>query len=328
MQQAQVNLLADMGAQPTTLMPGLVAATKSTDTAGPTVTITARAGAAQANGAQVTVTGTAADAGGGGSPASRSPPTAAHLAPGDRHDVVDLHLRPARHGQHAASRCAPSTTAPTSAQPSPASFAVTCPCSVFGPRCRRRPRPTTRRRVELGLRFTPSCDGFVTGVRFYKGAGNTGTHVGSLWSTERRSGWRRSRSANESATGWQTATFATPVAVSRGQTYVVSYTPPTVTTPCRPTPSPARDRRPTRSRSTGGFGATPAGVFADAGRFPSASFRRANYFVDALFTTVDESPLIATNQWPLAGSSSVPSDTTVSATFSKPVGRRHRRPHR
>ena len=37
MQQAQVNLLADMGAQPTTLMTGLVAATKSTDTAAPTV---------------------------------------------------------------------------------------------------------------------------------------------------------------------------------------------------------------------------------------------------------------------------------------------------
>ena len=35
MQQAQVNLLADMGAQPTTLMAGVNAATKSTDTAGP-----------------------------------------------------------------------------------------------------------------------------------------------------------------------------------------------------------------------------------------------------------------------------------------------------
>ena len=43
MQQAQVNLLADMGAQPTTLDAGLVAATKSTDTTGPTATITSPA---------------------------------------------------------------------------------------------------------------------------------------------------------------------------------------------------------------------------------------------------------------------------------------------
>ena len=56
MQQAQVNLLADMGAQPTTLASGLVAATKSTDTTGPTVTISSpAAGSSQPNGTQVAV---------------------------------------------------------------------------------------------------------------------------------------------------------------------------------------------------------------------------------------------------------------------------------
>ena len=45
-QQATVNLLADMGAQPTTLRPGLVAATASTDTAAPTSTITSPAAGA------------------------------------------------------------------------------------------------------------------------------------------------------------------------------------------------------------------------------------------------------------------------------------------
>ena len=35
--------------------------------------------------------------------------------------------------------------------------------------------------VELGTRFTPTESGLVTGVRFYKGPGNTGTHVGRLW---------------------------------------------------------------------------------------------------------------------------------------------------
>ena len=40
MQQATVNLFADMGAQPATLMSGLVPATASTDTTPPTSTIT------------------------------------------------------------------------------------------------------------------------------------------------------------------------------------------------------------------------------------------------------------------------------------------------
>src|SRR5947209_15428251 len=40
MQQATVNLLADMNAQAATLQPGLVPAAKSTDTVAPTATIT------------------------------------------------------------------------------------------------------------------------------------------------------------------------------------------------------------------------------------------------------------------------------------------------
>ncbi len=40
MQQATVNILADMGAQPTSLQSGLVAATQSTDRTAPTSTIT------------------------------------------------------------------------------------------------------------------------------------------------------------------------------------------------------------------------------------------------------------------------------------------------
>src|SRR5207344_1640447 len=30
--------------------------------------------------------------------------------------------------------------------------------------------------IEIGFRFRASQDGFITGVRFYKGSGNTGTH--------------------------------------------------------------------------------------------------------------------------------------------------------
>ena len=65
MQQATVNILADMSAQPASLMEGLVAAAKSTDTTAPTSVIASpTAGANLTNGENVTITGTAGDVGG------------------------------------------------------------------------------------------------------------------------------------------------------------------------------------------------------------------------------------------------------------------------
>ena len=65
MQQAMVNLFADMGIQPGTLESGLVAATKSTDTVKPTSTITSpNSGAALKVGDAITIAGTASDTGG------------------------------------------------------------------------------------------------------------------------------------------------------------------------------------------------------------------------------------------------------------------------
>ncbi|MDE3095520.1 MAG: fibronectin type III domain-containing protein [Chloroflexota bacterium] len=66
MQQATVNLLADMHAQPATLASNLVPATASTDTTPPTSTITSPAqGATVKDGIPLTVSGSATDAGGG-----------------------------------------------------------------------------------------------------------------------------------------------------------------------------------------------------------------------------------------------------------------------
>ncbi len=75
---------------------------------------------------------------------------------------------------------------------------------------------------EMGLRFTPTVDGFITGVRFFKSTANTGTHTGSLWSS---SGERLATAtfSNETASGWQSTLFSQPVAVAAGQKYTVSY---------------------------------------------------------------------------------------------------------
>ena len=64
-QQATVNLFADMGLQPTTLQDGLVPATASTDTEPPTSVVTEPAQGAQLSPDETTIRGTATDAGGG-----------------------------------------------------------------------------------------------------------------------------------------------------------------------------------------------------------------------------------------------------------------------
>ena len=76
--------------------------------------------------------------------------------------------------------------------------------------------------VELGLKFTPKVNGTVTGVRFYKAATNTGTHIGSLWSAKRDAPGL-GHIQNESPSGWQQVTFSAPVAITAGTTYVAGY---------------------------------------------------------------------------------------------------------
>src|SRR5690606_20440873 len=62
-QQATVNLLADMHVQPATLQPELVPATPSSDATPPTAVITSPANGAVLTGDVITITGTATDAG-------------------------------------------------------------------------------------------------------------------------------------------------------------------------------------------------------------------------------------------------------------------------
>ena len=67
------------------------------------------------------------------------------------------------------------------------------------------------------MKFRTSQAGKITGIRFYKGPGNTGTHVGSLWS---RTGTKLAAVtfAGETASGWQQATFSAPVTVTANTT--------------------------------------------------------------------------------------------------------------
>jgi hypothetical protein len=61
--------------------------------------------------------------------------------------------------------------------------------------------------VELGVKFRSTVNGSITGIRFYKGSTNTGTHVANLWSS---SGTLLATATftGETAYGWQQVLFS------------------------------------------------------------------------------------------------------------------------
>ena len=90
------------------------------------------------------------------------------------------------------------------------------------------PADPARARLERGRarRQVPHRPaGFITGIRFYKGAANTGTHVGHLWSAAGTLLRYRDLHRRDGA-GWQQVAFPSPVAVAANTTYVASYCAP------------------------------------------------------------------------------------------------------
>ena len=108
------------------------------------------------------------------------------------------------------------------ALPARTAVAATCPCTIFGSQTPANPSENDTDAVELGVKFRADSNGTITGLRFYKGSGNTGTHVGSLWSSSGTLLGQATFTA-ETATGWQQVSLTTPVAITANTTYVASY---------------------------------------------------------------------------------------------------------
>ena len=163
--------------------------------------------------------------------------------------------------------------------------------------------------VELGVKFKSAVDGYLCGVRFYKGSANTGTHVGSLWSNDGQL-LARATFTNETASGWQQVDFAQPVAVKANTVYVASYYAPNgryaidesyfATTGVVNGPLSAL-----RNGESGGNG-----VYLYGGGFPSNTWGSSNYWVDVVFSTGAAS-------WLEAGEVSV-GGAWQRVTFAKP----------
>jgi Domain of unknown function (DUF4082)/Bacterial Ig-like domain/Bacterial Ig domain len=137
--------------------------------------------------------------------------------------------------------------------------------------------------VELGVKFRADVAGTVTGVRFYKGTGTTGTHTGTLW-TSTGTQLATATFTGETASGWQQVNFASPVAIAANTVYVVSYH----TNIGRYAYTAAYfaatgvDNGPLHALRNGVSGGN--GVYRYGGRvFPTSTYNSTNYWVDVVF---------------------------------------------
>ena len=290
MQQAMVNLFADMGVQPATLQGGLTPATKSTDTIAPTSKITSPAsGAVVSAGLPVTISGTASDFGGGvvgGVEVSADSGQTWHPATG--RSSWTYTWTPAALGTFTIlSRAADDSgniETPSSGI-SVTAAAHDCPCDGWSSSS----TPVEidsgdGGSIEVGVKFRADYSGYITGIRFYKSSANTGTHVGNLW-TSTGTLLSTATFTNESASGWQQVSFATPVAITASTTYVASYFAPNghYSADSNYFALKGLDNPPVHLLQNGVDGSNGVYNYGSASVFPSSTYNSTNYWVDVVY---------------------------------------------
>ena len=197
--------------------------------------------------------------------------------------------------------------------------ASACPCSIFehddAPSAS---NITDNAPLELGVRFRAAVDGHVTALRFYKGASNLGTHTGHVWSNAGEL-LAEAEFVSETESGWQEVTFATPVSVQAGTTYVASYHTPAYYADDPGYFSQAVDSGPLHMFANGEDGPNGLYVYTSTPALPTDSYEGSNYWVDVVFTPNDMTPPAPSALLPLAGASNVVPGVVVRAAFDEPL---------
>ncbi len=323
MQQATTNLLADMGAQPRSLQPGLVAASQSTDTISPTSIITSPiTGSNIQNGVPVTITGTAIDTGGGvvaNVEVSVDGGASWHPASGRSNwsyswifstpGSVTIKSRAVDDSGNLESLAASVTVnVPTRV----------CPCTIWPVTATpTNTNSTETAAVELGVKFRSDVAGIVKGIRFYKGAGNTGAHVGKLWSSAGQL-LATANFAGETASGWQQVNFSAPVAISANTVYVASYFAPNGGYAFNGGyfATQGVDNAPLHALQTGVSGGNGVFLYGASGGFPTDSFNASNYWVDVVIDTAGTTSDTAQPTTPAGVSATATSTSQISLSWT------------
>ena len=290
MQQATVNLLADMGAQPATLQSALIATSGSTDTTPPTATISSPAEGAHLN------DGSTDDdlrdrrrhrrRGRRGRSLDRRRHDLAH---GERNHLVDLPVdRPRRPSTTIKAR-AIDDSGNIGAASAARTVTVSCPCSIFG--------GTTPADVDAEDAARSSSASSSAATSPARSAASASTNrrqtpaPTSAASGPLRDPARPGELHGESASGWQQVNFSSPVAIQPNTTYVAAYFAPNGHYSATEF---AMDHPPAIGPTI--LDAPPLHVLPDTGNgnglyqytrrppFPQNTYQSENYWVDVVFS--------------------------------------------
>jgi methionine-rich copper-binding protein CopC len=170
--------------------------------------------------------------------------------------------------------------------------------------------------VELGMKFKSDVNGSILGVRFYKSAGNTGTHVANLWSSTGKLLATATFTA-ETASGWQQVNFATPVAIRANTVYVVSYHTNSGHYAVNRGyfATSGADAGPLHGLANGASGVNGVYLYG-AGGFPTKSYQASNYWVDVVMST-DVTPPTVTGTNPANNATGVSTTSAITIQFSE-----------
>ena len=141
------------------------------------------------------------------------------------------------------------------------------------------------RAIEVGVKFKSDVAGGISGIRFYKGPLNTGTHTVSLW-TAGGALLARSVSVSETASGWQQVNFASPVNISANTTYIASYHTTSGYYSSNEQYFTAQyDNPPLHALADAASGGNGVWQTSSTPTFPTQNYRAGNFWVDVVFAT-------------------------------------------
>jgi hypothetical protein len=152
------------------------------------------------------------------------------------------------------------------------------------------------RGIEVGVKFKSSVAGTITGIRFYKTSGNSGTHTGELYSS---SGARLAQAvfSGETSTGWQQVSFTTPVSIAANTVYVAAYFSSSgyyVSTSGYFVSAVVNGSLTALADGTSGSNGVYS--YATTPTFPTASYSQSNYWVDVIFKSGGTSVTASTQE--------------------------------
>lgn len=155
--------------------------------------------------------------------------------------------------------------------------------TLLGDRVPNIPSEPDTRAVEVGVKFRANVAGSVTALRFYRATANASGYVARLW-TSTGTLLAQMPVTDGRLPGWQEVALPSPIALTPGATYVVSY--------YTSNGQFARDVSGLASSIVSGNLTAPGSasvggngvyLYQTGGGFPSASYKDTNYWVDVRF---------------------------------------------